>query len=163
MTKTSRCVVMMLSDLDIAITRSINSGTGQLPLIDHLMVWTTTIGVPLLIMAVALQWWQGNDRPQTRHVLVAAGFSFLLGLALNQPLLLFVHRVRPYDAGITHLLIERSGDFSFPSDQQTATLETEFCGQRLSTARTVNEPPRPWSRLRRPTAGAASRGKVALF
>jgi undecaprenyl-diphosphatase len=35
--------------------------------------------------------------------------------------LLFVHRIRPYDAGITHLLIEPSADFSFPSDHATAT------------------------------------------
>jgi undecaprenyl-diphosphatase len=112
---------MMLSDLDTAITRAINVGAGQAPLIDLFMVWATTIGIPLLIVAVALQWWQGNDRRQTRHALVAAGFSFLLGLALNQLLLLFVHRIRPYDAGITHLLIEPSADFSFPSDHATAT------------------------------------------
>lgn len=112
---------MMLSNLDIAITRAINSGAGQSPLIDHPVVWISTIGVPLLTAAVALQWWQGDDRPQTRHVLVAAGLSFFLGLALNQLLLLIVHRIRPYDAGITHLLIERSADFSFPSDHATAT------------------------------------------
>jgi hypothetical protein len=46
---------------------------------------------------------------------------------------------------------------------QTATLETEICGQRLSTARAANEPQRPWNRLGRPTAAAASRGNVVLF
>jgi len=35
--------------------------------------------------------------------------------------LLFIHRVRPYDSGVTNLLIARSGDFSFPSDHATAT------------------------------------------
>jgi membrane-associated phospholipid phosphatase len=33
----------------------------------------------------------------------------------------FIHRVRPYDSGVTNLLIARSGDFSFPSDHATAT------------------------------------------
>lgn len=41
--------------------------------------------------------------------------------ALNQIILLFVHRVRPYDAGVSHLIISPSGDWSFPSDHATAT------------------------------------------
>ena len=112
---------MPLSDLDVALTRGINSGAGQSPLLDHLMIWVSACGVPLLVVAVASQWWQSRDRPHTRHILLAAGLSFLLGLALNQLLLLFVHRMRPYDGGVTHLLIERSTDFSFPSDHATAS------------------------------------------
>ncbi len=121
MTKIVRSAAMMLSDLDVAATHGINGWAGQSPLIEHLMVWTSAIGVPLLVVAVALQWWQGDDKPHTRHVLLATGFSFLLGLALNQIILLFVQRIRPYDVGLTHLLIERSADFSFPSDHATAT------------------------------------------
>lgn len=34
---------------------------------------------------------------------------------------MFVHRIRPYDSGITHLLIGPSADFSFPSDHATAS------------------------------------------
>lgn len=112
----------MLSDLDAALTQAINAWAGQSPLIDRLMVWTSAIGVPLLVAAVALQWWQGNNKPHTRHILLATGFSFLLGLAINQLILLFVQRARPYDAGVTCLLIERSADFSFPSDHATATV-----------------------------------------
>jgi undecaprenyl-diphosphatase len=55
-------------------------------------------------------------------VLLASGFSFLLGLALNQVILLFVHRVRPYDAGVSHLLVAPSADPSFPSDHATASV-----------------------------------------
>jgi undecaprenyl-diphosphatase len=47
-------------------------------------------------------------------------FPSLLGLALNQAILLFVQRVRPYDEGITRLLIPPSSDPSFPSDHATA-------------------------------------------
>lgn len=112
----------MLSDLDVALTHGINGWAGQLPLIDRLMIWISAIGVPLLVAAVALQWWQGNNKPHTRHILLATGFSFLFGLAINQVVLLFVQRARPYDAGVTHLLIERSADFSFPSDHATATI-----------------------------------------
>ena len=52
---------------------------------------------------------------------MATGLSFLIGLGVNQIILLFVHRIRPYDAGVTHLIIERSTDWSFPSDHATAT------------------------------------------
>lgn len=120
--KTAQQGATMLSDLDIAVTRGMNGWTGQSPLIDHLMVWTSEIGVPFLVAAVALQWWQGNNKPHTRHALLATGFSFLFGLALNQVILLFVQRARPYEAGVTHLLIERSADFSFPSDHATTTV-----------------------------------------
>src|SRR6266852_3261721 len=108
-------------ELDVAVTHAINGWAERNAAVDLLMIWISAIGVPLLVLAVAGQWWRRIDRLHTRHVLVAAGFSFLLGLALNQLILLFVHRMRPYDGGITHLLIARSGDFSFPSDHATAT------------------------------------------
>src|ERR1700677_1386557 len=45
----------------------------------------------------------------------------------------------------------------------TATLDTEFCGQRLSAPCAVNEPRRRWNGHGRPTTGAASPGNVVLF
>lgn len=112
---------MALYDLDAAATHAINGFAGAGGVLDFLMIQVSAIGVPLLVLAVALQWWRGPDRPRNRHVLVAAGLSFLLGLAINQLILLFVHRMRPYDGGITHLLIDRIADPSFPSDHATAT------------------------------------------
>ena len=112
---------MQLHDVDAAATRAINSLAGASTTIDFLMIWSSALGIPLLVLAVAGQWWRHDDRQHVRHVLVAAGFSFLLGLAINQIILLFVHRIRPYDGGFTHLLIDRSADPSFPSDHATAT------------------------------------------
>lgn len=108
-------------DLDAFLTHAINSLAGTNAAIDFLMIWVSAIGVPLLVLAVAGQWWRRSDRDHTRHVLVASGLSFLLGLAINQVILLLVHRIRPYDAGISHLLIAPSADPSFPSDHATAT------------------------------------------
>ncbi len=110
-----------MPSLDDSITRSINALAGH-PAIDALMVHASTWGIPILILAVVAQWWAGSDRTQRRHVLLAAGLSFSLALAINQLVLLFVHRVRPYDAGVTRLLIERSTDPSFPSDHTTAAV-----------------------------------------
>ncbi|TPE53771.1 phosphatase PAP2 family protein [Amaricoccus solimangrovi] len=108
--------------LDVTLTRAINGLAGGSAAFDALMIWTSRIGVPLLVLAVALRWWRGADRRHSRHVLVAAGLTFLLGLFLNQIIVHLVHRVRPYDAGVSRLLIERSADVSFPSDHATATV-----------------------------------------
>jgi undecaprenyl-diphosphatase len=107
--------------LDVLVTQWVNGWAGRNSLADQVMILVSSVGVPLLVLAVAAQWWVRSDRPYARHVLVAAGSSFLLGLGLNQIILLFLHRIRPYDGGITHLLIDRSADYSFPSDHATAT------------------------------------------
>ena len=107
-------------ELDVAVTRAINGWAERNGAVDLLMIWASDVGIQLMILAAAGLWRRRNDRLHMRHVLAAAGFSFLLGLSLNQVILLFVHRLRPYDGGVTHLLIARSSDFSFPSDHATA-------------------------------------------
>jgi undecaprenyl-diphosphatase len=85
------------------------------------MIAATKFGVPLVVACVIMQWWSNRDRLHVRHTSIAAGISFLIGLGFNQLILLFVHRVRPYDAGVSHLIIAPSGDWSFPSDHATAS------------------------------------------
>ncbi len=111
---------MQISVLDVEATHAINSLAGAGGAMDFLMVWISTVGVPLLVLAVACQWWRAPNRRRNRHVLVAAGLTFLLGLAINQLILLFVQRLRPYDAGVSHLLTSPTTDPAFPSDHATA-------------------------------------------
>ena len=106
--------------MDIQITQWINALAGQYPVVDTLMIWTTQFGVPVIVALVALLWWSKTNRPHIRYGAICAGLSFLLGLGLNQLVLLMIHRVRPYDAGVSHLLIAPSADWSFPSDHATA-------------------------------------------
>src|SRR5712672_333161 len=106
--------------MDQAITQWINSLAGSNVLSDSVMIMATNVGVPLLVALVVGQWWSRIDRTHVRHTCVAAGLSFLIGLGLNQIILLFVHRVRPYDVG--HLIISKSPDWSFPSDHATASI-----------------------------------------
>jgi len=108
-------------ELDLAVTQAINGWTGGSTTLDFIMIWASNIGVQLLVVAVIALWWRRTERRYTRHVAVAAGLSFLFGLVINQIILLFVHRMRPYDAGVTHILLAPSSDFSFPSDHTTAT------------------------------------------
>jgi undecaprenyl-diphosphatase len=106
--------------MDQAITRWINALAGSNVLLDSFMITATQFVVPLLVLLVALQWWSRRERVHVRHTCVAAGLSLVIGLGLNQIILLYVHRIRPYDAGVSHLIISRSGDWSFPSDHATA-------------------------------------------
>jgi len=107
--------------MDETITRWINAAAGSRAMLDAAMIAATTLGVPLVVVCVIMQWWSKSDRLHVRHTSVAAGIAFLIGLGFNQIMLLFVHRVRPYDAGVSHLIIARSSDWSFPSDHATAS------------------------------------------
>jgi undecaprenyl-diphosphatase len=109
-----------MENLDIALTQAINSFAGRSAALDALMLAVTQWGVPVMVAAVALTWWQKGGDKAERHVTVSAGLAFILGLAVNQAILLFVHRMRPYDAGLTHLMLSPSADPSFPSDHATA-------------------------------------------
>jgi undecaprenyl-diphosphatase len=108
--------------MDQAITQWINSVAGSNALLDFVMIAASKVGVPLLVALVVVQWWSKIDRTHVRHTCIAAGLSFLIGLGFNQIILLFVHRVRPYDAGVSHLIISKSADWSFPSDHATAAI-----------------------------------------
>jgi undecaprenyl-diphosphatase len=116
--------------MDIQFTQFINSLAGMVPLLDSLMIAVTQFGVPLIIVIVAAQWWSSIERQHVRHVAVAAGLAFLLSLAFNQIILLFIHRIRPYDAGISHVIIDKSADWSFPSDHATAAFAVVFAFMR---------------------------------
>ena len=107
---------------DIWVTSMLNTMSGRSVLLDDAMVVITKAGIPILVLIVVLLWWSRRDRQNTRHTVVAAGLAFLGGLLLNQLLLLFIHRIRPYDLGITHLIISPSADWSFPSDHATAVV-----------------------------------------
>ncbi|MGO4440757.1 phosphatase PAP2 family protein [Rhizobium sp. RAF56] len=106
--------------MDSFLTSWINGLSGQIDAVDHLMILVSMIGIPAMVAGVAGQWWIGPDRTYIRHVAVAAGLSFLIGLGINQIILMFFARSRPYEAGLTQLLIDRTSDPSFPSDHATA-------------------------------------------
>ncbi len=112
--------------MDIAITQWINSFAGQSALLDKIIIGITNFGVPVLVLVVVAQWWVGNHRVAARQVALKAGLSFLLGLGLAQIMLLFIHRMRPYDVGISHLLVPPTVDWSFPSDHAIASLSIVF-------------------------------------
>ena len=124
--------------MDEAITRWINAAAGQNTVLDTLLIAITTVGVPVMVLGVVLQWWSGGNRKHLRHVSVAAGLAFLGSLALNQFILLFIHRPRPYGAGVSHLIVAPSADWSFPSDHATVSFAIAatfaLCGEQKRSA-----------------------------
>ena len=105
--------------MDEAITRWINAAAGQNAVLDAIVIGIAVAGVPLMVLAVVALWWSRHKRMHLRQVAIEAGLSTLGGLAVNQIILLFVHRPRPYDAGVSHLVVAPSADWSFPSDHAT--------------------------------------------
>lgn len=112
--------------IDAGATYFINSFAGKSGLVDATMKFISFAGVPIMVLLVASHWWTWNQRYHTRFVAVSAGLSVLLALGLNQIVLLMVHRIRPYDAGVTHLLISPSVDPSFPSDHASVAFAIAF-------------------------------------
>lgn len=106
--------------LDAALTHWINGFSGSHPFFDVVVATFGSVAVPLMVLYTALHWWLPVRDARRRHTALAAGATFLLGLGLNQIVLLFVHRPRPYLAGVSHLVIPPSADWSFPSDHATA-------------------------------------------
>jgi undecaprenyl-diphosphatase len=112
---------------DQNLSHWINSLSGQCSSLDEVQRWITLGGPALLVFAIVLRWWSRNAREGQRHLAIACGLSTALGLFINQLILLFYHRPRPYDAGITRLIIEKSADPSFPSDHATVGFAIAAC------------------------------------
>jgi undecaprenyl-diphosphatase len=119
---------MDLAAIDRSVTTYLNDLSGHIRALDGIMVLVTDYGAFAIVAAVAIRWWWNGsaDKLRERHLAVLCGLSVALGLAMNQGILLLVHRARPYDAGVTHLLIGRSADPSFPSDHATLAFAVVF-------------------------------------
>lgn len=125
-----------MNAVDASLSHWVNGFAGG-PL-DLVMIALTHAAIPVMVLAVVLSWWSAAERVPNRHTAVAAGLSFLGGLLLNQLIVLAVFRVRPYDAGVTQLIVGASTDSSFPSDHATAAFaiaaSVAFSGKRLRAA-----------------------------
>lgn len=111
---------------DAGLTVALNDWSGHWPLLDSFMVTLSSYGLPVMVLAFAAFWWNRRDRIGERRLVLTAGVAELLALAFNQLILLCVTRARPYDAGLTHLLIAKSADPSFPSDHASVAFALAF-------------------------------------
>jgi undecaprenyl-diphosphatase len=104
---------------DVVTTSWINGFAGQSALLDGLMVFLAIVAVYLMVPAIAVRWFWHGDRDRDRHIVISCGAAVALALGLNQIILMFFDRVRPYDQGLSRLIVDKSADPSFPSDHAT--------------------------------------------
>lgn len=109
----------MSANIDVLLTRYVNSPAGHHPFVDSLMIVATNVTIPAMVLVIALRWWSRSGRDEQRNLAIEAGLTFVVGLLINQAVLLVVTRIRPYELGITHLIVMPSADPSFPSDHAT--------------------------------------------
>ncbi len=109
-------------EIDKNMTLLINGWSGHDSLADAVVIWCANDLIFLMVAVVALRWWKVGSYPPIRHTALVAGLSFLVALAINFLIGLFIHRIRPNDAGITHALIMISPDWSFPSDHSATSI-----------------------------------------
>lgn len=115
-----------MMEFDTAATTWVNGFAGRWPWLDAAAIGIAQFGHYVVVGSIVLSWWMREPRARARYLAVCCGLSAALGLVLNQAILLFVDRVRPYDAGVTHLLVAPSADPSFPSDHATVAFAVAF-------------------------------------
>ena len=113
-------------NFDNEITVTINSMAGWSVALDLSAIFVAKYLIFLLVLSVAATWFVRTDRATWRFRAISCGLAVAAGLLLNQGILLFVSRVRPYDLGLTHLIVEKSADPSFPSDHATVVFAVAF-------------------------------------
>ena len=106
-------------NLDDTITHKINSLSGNSSVLDSAVILVAKWGVVVLVALIALRWWSKQDRDLARYGSIHCGLATALGLLINQIILIFVDRIRPYELGVTNLIVEKNPDPSFPSDHAT--------------------------------------------
>ena len=115
-----------LMNFDNQITTAINSVAGHSAALDFAAIFSAKYVIFLVVLSIAATWFVRTDRPAWRFRAISCGLAVAVGLLLNQGILLFVSRVRPYDLGLTHLIVEKSADPSFPSDHATVVFAIAF-------------------------------------
>lgn len=112
--------------LDTELTSWINGFAGHSAILDAVMLFFAKISVYLMVLAVALRWFWRGGRAHNRHVAISCGLAAAAGLAVNQLILMGFDRIRPYDLGVTKLIVDKSADPSFPSDHATLAFAIAF-------------------------------------
>lgn len=112
-----------MSAFDARLFRAVNRFADRTSWAHGPLVAYAKLGIGLFAVLLLVGWWGARARGDlaTLARLVWAGAGALVAVGLNQPIGSLVGRARPYTAMPTvHVLIARSGDFSFPSDHAVA-------------------------------------------
>ncbi len=133
-----------MTGLDARLFRAVNRLADHTSWAHGPFVAYAKFGIALFAILLLVGWWgarAGRDFTAMARLLWA-GAGTLLAVALNQPIGSLVGRARPYTAMPTvHVLIARTGDFTFPSDHSVAAGAVAaglfLAGRRLGWAAAV--------------------------
>jgi undecaprenyl-diphosphatase len=108
--------------MDSALFRRVNRLAADTPWLHWFFIGFARYGIVLFALALLAAWWRARRSvdPMSQAGVAWAGIAPLLALEIAQLVGGVVDRARPYTAMPTaRVLIDRSSDFSFPSDHAT--------------------------------------------
>lgn len=109
--------------MDASLFRSMNRFAKHTHWLHSPMIKYAKYGIVLFAIALAIAWWISRQRSSTADVASVACtiIAVFVALALAQLIGHLVARARPYDVmHSVEVLVDRTKDFSFPSDHATA-------------------------------------------
>ena len=111
--------------MDAALFRWFNHLADRTSWAHGIMTTVTQYAIALFAVLLVIAWWSGRSADDPAPAVVAAvwaALASLVGVGLVQAIGGAVDRARPYvTMPGTHLLVDRTSDFSFPSDHGTAS------------------------------------------
>lgn len=109
--------------MDRALYEAVDRFADRTSWAHGLMRFYAKDGIVLFAVLLLVGWWLGrtSNSPVAKvSAAVWAGAGALLALVINQPIGAAIDRARPYNAiPNMHLLVDKTTDFSFPSDHAT--------------------------------------------
>ncbi len=111
--------------MDAALFRWFNRLADRTSWAHGIMTTITQYAIAFFAVLLVIAWWNArnaDDPPSAVVAAVWAALASLVGIGLVQVIGGAVDRARPYvTMPATHLLVDRTSDFSFPSDHGTAS------------------------------------------
>ena len=130
--------------MDFSIYRSINNFAAHTSWAHWFFIGFSEYGIAIFAALLGTTWWVGRRQSDAHNVAVVAatGIGSLLALGLAQIIGNAVGRARPFTTHPqVHLLIDRTKDFSFPSDHSTVAgacaIGLLLCSRRFGIAAVI--------------------------
>lgn len=105
--------------MDGSLYTAINGLAGNVGPIDDFFRFITDYGQYILLGLLVILWfWPGSraERDRWQWGAISGFLSALLALGVDQVIIRFYDRTRPFVGHVNHMLVTRSTDPSFPSD-----------------------------------------------
>jgi undecaprenyl-diphosphatase len=114
----------MATDLNVKIFRWIHAGAGTRPVVDGIAIFFAEGGPYFLVVLFAALWFFIDKNKKT--ALLEATEAAIIGLMINQLIVLFYFHPRPFMVGLCTPLFPHGPETSFPGDHATLMFAASF-------------------------------------